>query len=146
MSDSLGKVLQTFGGKSLGLVIGIGGGIAALAVVAAILGLVMREYLGGALFAAAVILVVAIMYVATNLVGVFNKLELCQGGIGISGLKGSTEIPWNQIDRIEYGTYLLNGKQRWAFTIYDVTEKQTDLAPEFWDSDGNATRLIAAAK
>jgi hypothetical protein len=46
VSDSLGKVLESCGGKSLGLVLGIGGGFVALALVAAVVGLVMREYLG----------------------------------------------------------------------------------------------------
>jgi hypothetical protein len=146
MSDSLGKVLESFGGKPLGMVLGIGGGIAALAVVSAIVGLAVRDYFGPAMAVAGVIVAIAVMYVATNLAGVFNKAEVCQGGVRITGLKGSTELVWEQIERIEVGTYLLNGKQRWGVTIHNVDGNQTDLLPEFWDSAGGATRFMAVAR
>lgn len=76
----------------------------------------------------------------------FNKAEVCQGGVRITGLKGTTELPWDQIDLFEVGTYLLNGEQRWGVTIYDVAGNQTDLLKEFWDSAGGTTRFMAVAK
>jgi hypothetical protein len=146
VSDSLGKVLESYGGKSLGLVLGIGGGIALLAIVSAIVGLVVREYFGPAMAVGGVILAIAVMYVATNLAGVFTKAEVCAQGVRIASLSGTKELRWDEIDRIEVGTYRLNGKQRWGVTIHDETGNSTDLSPEFWDSAGGPTRFIAVAR
>jgi hypothetical protein len=146
MSDDLGKVLESFGGKPLGMVLAIAGGIAALAIVAVVVGMVMPDYLGGAIAAAVVILLIAIMYIATNLVGVFTKAEICQSGLRIKTWSGVQELPWNDIDRIEVGKHLLNGKLRWGVTIYDVAGNQHDLSPEFWDSAGGPSKFIATAR
>lgn len=146
MSDSLGKVFESYGGKSLGLVLGIGGAIASLGIVSLVVGAVMRDYFAPAAAVAALFVLIAIMYVATNLAGVFTKAEVCHGGIRIAGLRGATEIPWEQIDHIAVGRHRLNGKLRWAVTIYDVVGNETDLLPEFWDSAGGPTRFIAVAR
>jgi hypothetical protein len=81
----------------------------------------MREYFMPAVAVAVLMLLIAIMYVATNLIGVFNKVEVCQGGIRIVILRGAQEIPWGEIDHIEVGRHRLNEKLRWAVTISHVS-------------------------
>ncbi|HEX5106033.1 MAG TPA: hypothetical protein VFV87_19575 [Pirellulaceae bacterium] len=144
--SGLGKVLNSYGGKSLSMVLGIAGGMAGLGLVALIVGAMMREYFMPAVAVSVLMLIIAIMYVATNLVGVFTKAEVCQGGIRITGLKGTKEIAWDEIDHIAVGRHRLNDKLRWAVTIYHASGEQTDLSPEFWDSAGGTTTFIATVR
>jgi hypothetical protein len=144
--ENLGKTLETFGGKSAAALYG---GMAAIGVptlVAFGFALVNAEYRMPAIAAGCVLALILLMYVATNLIAVRTKVEVCDQGIHIFKRSDVNSLRWEDINLVEVGRHFLNGKPRWGVSIHANTGECIDLGPDFWDAAGQPSKFVNVVK
>src|SRR5262245_46612376 len=142
----LGKVLQTFGGRSMASLLAVGGAIAAVGIVAFGVALFVKDYREAAIATGCLILLIALGYVGTNLTAVGTKVEVCKGGVRVLRWRGMTELPWDQIVKIEVGKVRLEHKLRWNVIIHPADGDAVELLHGFWDAAGGAMQFAKAAQ
>lgn len=145
-SENLGKTLETFGGKSQAKLYGGIAAIAAPALAAFIFALVKPEYRAPAIAAGCVLVLIALVYVATNLIAVGMNVEVCEQGIHVFRRGAITSLRWDDIALVEVGRSMLNNKTRWGVMIYGNGGECIDLGPGFWDAAGQPSKFVNVIK
>src|SRR3954447_19918146 len=107
---------------------------------------VFPDYRGLAIFLGCVALLVAVAYVATNWKAVGTKVEVCAGGVREIRRDGTTELPWDQILKVEVGKVVLNHKLRWNVVIRAAEVEDIELLYDFWDAVGGASRFASTVR
>ncbi|HKB04832.1 MAG TPA: hypothetical protein VKD90_21595 [Gemmataceae bacterium] len=143
---NLGKVLETYGGKSLKRIITVGATVFGFGLTAAILIRLFRPdcpILATVVFGAG--LVIALAYVSTNWSAALAKVEVCECGVRLLRGDGTTELPWERMFKVQVGEFRkAKGRPEHA-VIWTTDGKDIELPYGFWAAVGTS-RLASTVR
>ena len=138
---NLGRVLETYGGKSLKRIVTVGTAVFSFGLTGALLIHMFRpDYpvLAIVLFFAG--LVIALVYVRMNFEAALAKVEVCEGGLRLLHRDRATELPWDRILKVQVGAYTkVRGGPVEHVVICTTEGQEIELLFGFWGAVGGAS-------